>query len=415
VLAKPKRLGQAGTDLDSAAKVAAHQLSNNMTEIDQMGLISFNTAASLDSRLAFVGGDTNAANLARLSTAINNLGANGGTNISSGIMKAIQAYDTNGRSSVKHVAILLSDGYSQEPAFDIDAAGKAANKGITIFTIGMGMADFGSLGAIAHATGGDNFTAASVQELVDRYQQILKNVTDVVANRSAMDIISARSMVNGTITNDTEYVPRSATVYFVNGSSAQIEPTITCNGQNYTLSWEQGAIYCNQVWEVTYQLKAMHGGMITPISNYSSVRYTTSDGKPGTVTFASDSLFCQGNVSGRLSNASSTLSVKITAPEPDMNLTQLRQMVSWLVTYNGTDSYSQHVYIRPADSNEWLEIAQGFPGDRNSQGSYSYDWNLERMPPGTYTIRVFVTDGTYDDMDERTVKIPYNSGKITLQ
>jgi hypothetical protein len=64
---------------------------------------------------------------------------------------------------------------------------------------------------------------------------------------------------------------------------------------------------------------------------------------------------------------------------------------------------------------EWLDVARGFTGDRNSTGAYSFCWNLERVPTGTYIVQVFVTDGTYDAMDEVMLTIPYRSGRIELQ
>ena len=90
-------------------------------------------------------------------------------------------------------------------------------------------------------------------------------------------------------------------------------------------------------------------------------------------------------------------------------------MVGWQVFYNGTDPYTQRVSILPAGTYDWLDIARGFTGDRSSPGDYSFSWNLERVPTGSYTIQVFVTDGTYDAQDEVTISIPYHSGEIELK
>jgi hypothetical protein len=411
VLTRPLRLGSAWLDNDSAAKIAATQLANNMTFIDQMGLVSFNTAATLDAKLKVINGT----NKTSLLNAINGLDANGGTYPSTGIQKARDEFTARGRSSAKHVAILLSDGYSQSPAEDIAQAYAAKGEGIIIFTIGMGMADDTTLGTIANITGGQFFRAASSMELADRYQQIFKNVSEVVAKASDMDIISTRSMVNGTLLNDTQYVPGSAIVTFVNGTTAHIEPVITFDMSNYTLSWEPGAINCNQVWEVNYQLRAMRGGLITPISNSSNIRFTKSDGTTGTVNFVADSLFCRDTVDGHIGVASPKLQVHIDTPVNGTITDQLRLLMGWEVFYNGTDTYTQRVSILPADGTDWLDIARGFAGDRNSSGGYSFWWNLERVPTGNYTIQVFATDGTYDAQDQVTIAIPYSSGKIVLQ
>jgi hypothetical protein len=411
VLTRPLRLGSAWLDNDSAAKMAATQLANNMTYLDQMGLVSFSTSATLNAGLKVINGT----NKTQLLNAINSLDANGGTDVYTGIQRARQEFTAHGRGNAKHVAILLSDGYSQSPASDIVQAYAAKNDGIIIFTIGMGMADESTLGAIANITGGQFYRAASSMELADRYQQIFKAVSDVVANQSEMDIISTRSIVNGTLMNDTQYVPGSAIVTFTNGTSAPVEPVITCDNSNYTLSWEPGAINCNQIWEVNYQLKAVHGGLITPISNNSIVRFTKSDGTTGTVNFVADSIFCRGTLDGHIGTASPTLQVRIHTPVNGTITDQLRLLIGWQVSYNGTDTYTQRVSILPVEEAEWLDIARGFTGDRNGSGAYLFWWNLERVPTGNYTVQVFVTDGTYDAQDEVTIAIPYRSGKIVLQ
>ncbi|OPY28309.1 MAG: Bacterial Ig-like domain (group 1) [Methanocella sp. PtaU1.Bin125] len=410
VLTRPLRLGSY-YDTDSAAKVAAKQLVDNMSSQDQMGLVSFNTASTLDSSLRTVTG----ANKTYLKNTIDGLDANGGTSIYTGIQRARQEFAARGRSSIKHVAILLTDGYSQSPANDIIEANNARDEGITIFTIGMGMADAETLGRIANITGGCYYHVVSDLELAQRYQEIFKNVSEVVANESSMDIMSARSLINGTIISDAEYVPNSAVVTFTNGTSAFVDPIIAIDDTNYTLSWDPGSINCNQIWRVSYNLRVMHGGYLTPITGNSTIAYTRSDGSNGTVTFVSDSIFCRDTVGGQVSNPSPLLQVRIIAPANGTAIDELRTVLGWSVTYTWTGEYVQRISIMPEDGTEWADIARGFPGNRTTSGSYSYGWNLERVPTGNYTIMVYVTDGTYDAADHVTISIPYKSGKIILQ
>ncbi|HEY3274533.1 MAG TPA: VWA domain-containing protein [Methanocella sp.] len=415
VLTRPLRLGSAWLDNDSAAKMAATELANTMTDVDQMGLVSFSTSATLNAGLKVINGTANGANKAALLNAINSLDANGGTDVYTGIQKARTEYAAHGRSNAKHVAILLSDGYSQSPASDIAQAIAAKNEGIVIFTIGMGMADSTTLGAIANITGGQFYRAASSLELAERYQQIFKNVSEVVAKDSVMDIIATRSTVNGTLINDTQYIQNSAQVTFPGEDPIQLEPVITCDATNYSLYWEPGPINRNQVWKVNYQLRAIHGGMITPISDKSFIRYTTSDDKNGTIPFDNTSFFCEDNVTGNIGTASPGLRVKINTPANGTITEQLRLMAGWQVSYNGTDTYTQRVSIAPVGTFDQQDIARGFTGDQNSTGTYSFWWNLERVPTGNYTLQVFVTDGTYDAQDEVSISIPYRSGEIVLQ
>ncbi len=410
VLSRPLRLGSY-YDTDSAAKVAAKQLVNNMTPLDQMGLVSFNTGSTLDSRLLVV----DAAGKTTLKNEINDLDANGGTNVFTGIQKARQEFAAHGRSNIKHVAILLTDGYSQSPASDIIEAYNAKNEGITIFTIGMGMADATTLSRIADITGGAYYNVASDLELAQRYQEIFKNVSEVVANTSSMDIMTARSLVNGTIIEDAQYIPDSARVTFTNGSSALVDPIISVDNMNYTLSWNPGSINCNQVWKVSYNLRVMHGGFITPITENSTLEFTRSDGSSDSVNFVSDSIFCRDSVGGHVSNPSPLLQVRILSPANGTTIDQLRTMINWAVTYTGTGSYHQLLSIKPVNGTEWSDIARGFPGDRTTPGSYTYWWNIERVPTRDYEIKVYVTDDTYDAEDIVTITIPYNSGIIVLK
>ena len=192
-----------------------------------MGLVSFSTSATLNAGLKVINGTANGANKAALLNAINSLDANGGTEVYTGIQKARTEYAAHGRSTAKHVAILLSDGYSQSPASDIAQAYAAKNEGIVIFTIGMGMADSTTLGAIANITGGAYFHGQPQPGTRPALPGDLKNVSDVVAKESDLDIISTRSIVNGTLVNDTQYIPGTAIVTYVNGSTAHVEPVIT--------------------------------------------------------------------------------------------------------------------------------------------------------------------------------------------
>ena len=91
-----------------------------------------------------------------------------------GIQKARQEFAARGRSGVKHVAILLTDGYSQSPANDIAEAYNAKNDGIMIFTIGMGMADEATLRRIATITGGDYYNVTNDEDLIRLLQEYLQ-------------------------------------------------------------------------------------------------------------------------------------------------------------------------------------------------------------------------------------------------
>lgn len=410
VLTEPLRLGSS-YDVDSAAKVAAVQFVNNMSTQDQVGLVSHNTAGTLDRPLKLVNGT----NKTSLITAINGLNANGGTNIYTGMQKARQEFVAHGRSEYKDVAIILTDGYSQSPGSDIAEAYNFKNAGITAYTIGMGMPDEPTLSSIANITGGKYYRVASDLELAQRYRDIATDIKDVIANQSEMDIVTRRTVINGSIISDAEYVNHSAWVTFTNSTRSQIEPSVYYDNTRYVLSWDPGQIKVNEIWRVEYQLQVKHGGLLMPITNESFVSFTRADGTQDTSYFVGESIFCNDNPNGTLINDSSTMSVKLLAPGNESVISQSHQPVTWNLHYVGVGQYTQAISVMPEGGSSWNDLATGFGGDRNSAGTYSYIWKLDRLPAGNYTIRVFASDGTYDSWDTVTVNVPYESGKIILE
>jgi Mg-chelatase subunit ChlD len=111
----------------------------NMTR-DRVGLTSFSTDATLDCFL------TN--NTGTINNKINQLTANGYTNIGGGISKANEEFVNHGRPDAIWVIILLSDGVANRPSpedyarqYAIDQADCAKilnDKGVRIYTIGLG-------------------------------------------------------------------------------------------------------------------------------------------------------------------------------------------------------------------------------------------------------------------------------------
>jgi hypothetical protein len=412
VLTMPLRLGPS-SDITSAAKTSAVQLINNMTTQDQVGLVSYNSndPATLNRYLRLMK-STNKTNLVN---SINGLAASGGTEMYLGIRRAIQDFDAHGRTDVKKVAIILSDGYSYHPDLDVIEANNAKAKGITIYTLGMGMCDEETLTMVANTTGGKFYRATSDFDLAKRYQEIMAEVKDVVANQSTMDIVSERSLINGSIVTDAEYVPGSAVVTFTNGTVAMVEPNITYNDTRYTLSWDTGTIRLNQLWSVSYRLRVMHGGRVTPILEDSNVRTVDEDGHVNTLFFVADSIYCTGSSGGTVSRPDPSLQVWLVNPTNGSSIEQLRQLIIWTTAYTGDENYTQVLSIKADEEDEWMDIARGFGGGKTAGQTWSYYWNIERIPTGNYSIRVYASDGSYDAESIVSVYLPYRSGKIVLQ
>jgi hypothetical protein len=88
-----------------------------------------------------------------INSTIDDLGADGGTDLEDGIREMIAEYDRNGRDNQNEVGILIADGKSDSSGAR-HAAQDAAEKGIVIHTIGMGDANNETMQDIAQTTGG---------------------------------------------------------------------------------------------------------------------------------------------------------------------------------------------------------------------------------------------------------------------
>ncbi len=133
--------------------------------------------------LSFVVFDSDAAIISPLTdlkdiimSSVNGIMAKGGTNIGSGIMKALQSLQ--GQKG-RHVIVLLSDGYnSNEDALLDKSIDQAIMDNTEIFTIGMEGADEKTLSDIANKTGGTYSSATKTGELEQVYALILKDITN---------------------------------------------------------------------------------------------------------------------------------------------------------------------------------------------------------------------------------------------
>ncbi len=157
---------------------------------DQMGLVSFNSAATLDKNLT--------SNSILVNNAISALSSSGSTDMSAGITSA-----TNELNSARHNSkalkfqVLLSDGVSQtDPT---SAANTAHNNSITIYTIGFGGdADAGQLSSIASITGGQYYAASDANALQAVFALIALKVAELANDAN----VSVPIMTGSTITSD---------------------------------------------------------------------------------------------------------------------------------------------------------------------------------------------------------------------
>ncbi len=331
---------------------------------------------------------------------IDTLSSGGGTNIGAGISQAIAELNNSTKDN-KKLIILLTDGYSQNPANDIAQAEIARENNITIDTIGMGMPDVDTLNSIAEETGGYYYKASNEEQLNNVYTNIAYNLT---ANATTWSNISIYSNCSQTYGPDTIYVNNSSWVTTYNTVTGitthnQIEPNVIDNGTTYRLSWNPGNLSYAQLWNVEYQLRLNRSGGIIPIMNNS---YVESDN--GTQPLPETPLFVNDTTSNP-----PDIHVHITWPTTDsypINASQLK--IQWVINYTGTGTNTTDLTIyRNISSQPFLSV-------KKVSGS-SYNWNLQNVPIDNYVIEVSTTDSVIHDSDTRYVYVTYRSGQIQIQ
>jgi len=182
-----------------AAKQAAHQFINGLPEDLQVGLVYFKEYASVKTPL------TRDHDLVR--RGVNQLEARGGTAIGEAIHTALDQLALYDQEEVGLI-VLLSDGESNQGRPPIDAAKRAKEIGVPIYSVGIGQRgvtmrignqdihlDEATLQAIAETTGGQYFYAAESKELAKIYTDLSSRVAWVEEYSEVTVIASALGMV----------------------------------------------------------------------------------------------------------------------------------------------------------------------------------------------------------------------------
>ncbi|MBN1259755.1 MAG: VWA domain-containing protein [Anaerolineae bacterium] len=167
---------------DAKAAASAFVDMNN-PQIAQLSLVSYEASVRLRQVLT--------ENYPAVKTAIAALDADGCTNASGGIQKAIQELGSSrSRDDALHVIVFLTDGLPNYPQCSdcrdhcpaakqaaLNQAQIAANNGIIIFTISLGSkADQALMQQIADLTGGQHYYAPSSDDLLTIYGTIFEQI-----------------------------------------------------------------------------------------------------------------------------------------------------------------------------------------------------------------------------------------------
>ncbi|MFC4440318.1 MULTISPECIES: VWA domain-containing protein [Natrialbaceae] len=148
-------------------KDAAKRFVSALIDGDRAGVVDFDSYASVTQDLS---GDFDAVN-----SSIDRLGASGGTNIGAGLQEANDHFDAESNDSRAKVSILLTDGVGSGGISEAEAA---AERNITIYTIGFGSADESKLKRIADETDGEYHFVDGADDLPEVFSRVAENATD---------------------------------------------------------------------------------------------------------------------------------------------------------------------------------------------------------------------------------------------
>jgi len=163
---------------------------------DRAGLVGFFHHSSDESRYHLAGGRYLTDDFSLLNDTIDDdLEANGGTYMHAGLRKGTALMDLRSNSSRDKVMILLSDGENSCSCHDDDTkywAEKAAENGVTIYSIGFGEDSYLNeplLEEVANTSGGSYYHAENSSELDAVFDDIAREVTETRAvTRSPMSM-----------------------------------------------------------------------------------------------------------------------------------------------------------------------------------------------------------------------------------
>ncbi|MBR3818604.1 MAG: InlB B-repeat-containing protein [Clostridia bacterium] len=151
--------------------IAAREYADTLTDVDRAAVIDFDDSVTVLTDFTD--------NKQKISSSINCIDSNGGTMISDGMSSAISLFEAaeNPAGTADKIIILLTDGQS---SYDTSISLLARNKGITVFTIGLGDGvQENLLREIAETTGGQYFWIDDASDLPALFEIISKKTVTI--------------------------------------------------------------------------------------------------------------------------------------------------------------------------------------------------------------------------------------------
>jgi uncharacterized protein YegL len=195
------RSGSMRGDKIGLAKEAAKMFVDQMRTGDKIGVVGFDTTASVEYPSTEI--DSEGAVKAAARDAIDTLSTQGLTSVGGGLLRAQEELNASGPDDPVRLMVLLSDGYENRPPYVEDVLPSIVADSIVVHTVGLGSgADQDLLNSIADQTGGI-YRFASATALIDIYNAISAKVYGETVARTISGTVPSGETVEETVPVDS--------------------------------------------------------------------------------------------------------------------------------------------------------------------------------------------------------------------
>lgn len=342
----------------SKAKEAAKIIADLILPQDRCAIIDFNTSATLRQELT--------SDKELLKQVIGGLGSGGGTKIDAGIARGIQVIDLVSDMDRQNVFMLLSDGGSNESSA-LSQANLAAEKGITIFTLGLGSVNEGLLKNIASITGGNYKYTPTSDELINMMTEIAGEIFDV----SGRNILVETTVPAGSLELSEEAI-----------EPAPISIETDKNGDK-TIMWDYRQLIMGQekYIDITFEGENLLSDTITQLTKDTRITYRDANDTPMEIRLPDVNIAVNKY---KLDTKVKTDKKQYLSGEKVEMLVDSKNLTSYICNLTGK------IEIVDDKDNviEVISSEQDIKWQPNELLSHSFNWDIGDYIAGTYGVRV---------------------------
>ncbi|WP_309493230.1 vWA domain-containing protein [Candidatus Hecatella orcuttiae] len=345
-----------GEKLEGARYAVSSFLKLLNPEIDRSSLVSFSSSARIDRKLTF--------NHMQVQEAIMGLSPEGATALGDAIHLANLELSSHGRPQAVLVEILLSDGAANIGSDPVRRAEEAADMGIVIYSIGLGVPTEESLSLLEHVaklTGGKYYSAPDPANLEGIYREVAQQLSSLAGKN-----IVVKEVLPDYLNLEGDY------------TLEPVEVILNPDGTT-TIFWDAGFLPIGDTWTVSFNVSSSQGGFLpADVYGETKVAYTDYKGEFASVIFPEVKILVRTVNHPPVADAGADMFVEQTTYQGAM------------VTLNGSSSFDPDgdslTYIWTWDGN----IVSG-------------ESPTVLLPLGETVVMLTVDDGVFSDTD--TVKV----------